>query len=629
MTRRRALTAVLAGTALVAPAGPPAAGAGAPWSRDGHTGRVMLDGAWGLRMDRADRGTRARWADPATRLRWRAVSMPHVWNAGLTRRGFRGAVAWYRHRFVVPAGVSERWRLRFESTHHTARAWVDGRPVGTHRGGFLPWETDVMELAPGPHELRLRTDNRPRAAIVRTGGYAWWNWGGVSREVYLRPVRETDLRTVAVHPKLHRDGTATLDVRAEVENPGDTPADVNVRAEVAGQTVTTAVPITVPPRSTARAGLALRIARPIRWSPRRPHLYPVRLSHGPGGDVRPSYAAHVGIRAVTVERGQLHLNGRRLFLRGISLHEHMSGVGAALRPRHIGRQVAALRELRVNATRAQYPLHPAMVEEFDRRGILLWVDAPIGWLTNRELADPEHRRIMTDYLRTTVSAQMQHPSIWVWGLGNELAIHQRPRQGVRRYLREAAALVRALDPTRLVGTTFEAHRIALPGRPYAPVDVLGANSYFGWYGPDMTPGTADFRASIRRYTRGWSRHYRGKALVITEAGGEGAAPGPLTQRGSFAFQRRLLRSYLRTAVSCPLLDGVLVWTLRDFAVRPGWHGGNRFQPRPPLSQKGVLTLAGRRKPAFGAVRSEFRRVARLRPSPYARAAGGSARSCPP
>jgi beta-glucuronidase len=599
---------------LLALALPSPAVAGVPWSRDGHTGRVALTGTWGLRMDHANTGIRARWGDPATRLHWRRVTVPHVWNTGLTKRGARGGIAWYRHRFHVPPSASGRWRLRFESTHHTAQAWVDGHPVGTHRGGFLPWETRILHLSPGVHELRLRTDNRPRVETVKTGGYAWWNWGGVSREVYLRPVHGTDMRSVAVHPRLNGDGSATLAVQATVENPGDEPADVTLRAEAAEQ-VATADRVTVPPGSTADVALPISIAKPILWSPRRPHLYPVRISHGQGDQLTPSYATHVGVRSVKVVNGQLRLNGRRLFLRGASIHDHMPGVGAALRPQHLRRQVAALRALNANATRAQYPLHPALVEELDRLGIMLWADAPIGWLSNRELADPLHRRIMARYLRATVTEQMQHPSIYVWGIGNELAIRQRPGRALREYVREAAALVRRLDPTRLVGTTFEAHRIALPGRPYAPLDVLGANGYFGWYGERMTPGTARFRSYVRRYTRAWSRRFPDKALIITELGAEGAAPGPLRQRGSFAFQRLLLRSYLRTISSCPLLDGVHVWTLRDFAVRPGWTGGNRFHIRPPLNQKGLLTLDGRRKPAFAAVGSEYARLARLRPSP--------------
>ncbi len=612
MIMRIGHVAIAALVAVVAAAATPVRRAEQPWSRDGHTGRILLGGMWGRRMDPANRGIHDRWAQPSTRLAWRRVTVPDVWNARLTDAN--GSIAWYRRSFAVPHTATGLWRLRFESTQQVAIAWVDGVLVGRHRGGFLPWETRIMALASGEHELRVRIDNRTASEVVRTGGYAWWNWGGLSREVYLRPVGTTDLRTVAVLPRVNRDGSATLDIRAQIENPRAAETNSIVRVQAAGETAT-AAPTRLAPDGSATVLLRLTIPHPELWSPSRPYLYPVRIFQGTPGHVELSYETHVGVRTIAVVHGQLLLNGHRLFLRGVALHDYMPGVGAALGPRDFHREVAELRALGVNATRAQYPLHPALVEEFDRQGILLWADAPIGWVSNRELGDPEHRRIMLDYVRTTIVEQMQHASIWLWGIGNELAIHERPAPALDQYVREAAALARHLDGTRPVGATFEAHVIGFnDGRAYAPLDVLGVNAYFGWYGDELEPGTPSFHREVTGFIHTWSDRTR-KAIVVAEAGAEGAAPGQPTQRGSFEFQDRLLRSYLRAVSSAPLLDGIVVWTLRDFPVRPGWSGGNRYHGHPPFTHKGLITRDGWRKPAFVAVGAEFRRLARQHPTP--------------
>lgn len=607
MTRRARVVRSVLMAACLAAAGAPAADAGV-WYHDGPAGRVRLAGTWGFRLDRHDRGLRRHWGSPAVRLTLRHVTVPYVWNAGVRDSTARGGVAWYVRRFTVPAGAPPLWRVRFGSTHHLAMAWVDGRLVGRHRGGFLPWETAVLRLAPGPHELRVRTDNRLSRAIVKTGGYAWWNWGGISREVELRPVHDVDLLDVAVLPRNVSAAAATLDVTARAVNADAVAHRVRILAAGAGQTTATAA-VTLAPGASMPVALRLPVASPRLWSPGNAYLYPVHLRTESDGVAAPAYDTHVGIRTITVVRGRLLLNGRRLLVRGVSLHEQRRGRGDALRPGNWRRTLARLRGLGVNATRAQYPLAPGFVESLDRAGILLWADAPFGWVRNRQLADRRSRRLMLDYVAQTVRAQEQHASIWAWGVGNELAAHESTGRTVRRYVSAAAALVRGLDPTRLVAVTAQAGRIDAPARPWSAVDVLGANAYLGWYGERRMPASAHLRRDLRALVRRAHHLYPSKALILSEFGAEGAARGPSTRRGTYGYQARLLGSVLREAGRNAALDGELVWALQDFAVRPGWRGGNRYRARPPYSLKGLLTLDGRRKPAYAVVRRELRRLA--------------------
>jgi beta-glucuronidase len=131
---------------------------------------------------------------------------------------------------------------------------------------------------------------------------------------------------------------------------------------------------------------------------------------------------------------------------------------------------------------------------------------------------------------------------------------------------------------------------------YRLLDAIGINEYLGWYSGHSEDLPAALRTVRRRFPR--------QALFITELGAEANRTGPATERGTYAFQRRYLEAHLRLIDASPLVSGVVVWALRDFAVHPGWRGGNP-KPRPPILYKGLLSQAGNPKPAFDLVRDRF------------------------
>jgi len=123
-----------AGADTALPAGPPPAAAGGP------DGRVALSGPWTVTRDESAHGEAKGWQ--AGTFGGHVVDVPFVPDAGdvTGRRGltnFRGSVAWYRTTFTVPA--DDRYAIEFESVHHRAEVWLDGRLLGTHTGAYLPF----------------------------------------------------------------------------------------------------------------------------------------------------------------------------------------------------------------------------------------------------------------------------------------------------------------------------------------------------------------------------------------------------------------------------------------------------------------------------------------------------------
>jgi hypothetical protein len=333
-------------------------------------------------------------------------------------------------------------------------------------------------------------------------------------------------------------------------------------------------------------------ARP--WSPADPALYQARLSV-PGGQVT---RAHFGVRAWTFgPDGSVLLNGRPLSLRGASFHEEAPGVGAALRPADLDRISSSLAALGADFTRQHYPAHPRLLEAFDRLGIVMWEQIPVWRLRGTQLRSRRLRREALSRLRETILRDRNHASLMTWSVGNELL---RGGSAEEAYLREAKRLTRRLDPTRLFGIDKSISPAdQVPGY-YRELDVLGMSAYIGWY--DDQPTSALRPALDEMHAR-----FPGVGLFLTEFGAEANRDGPESQKGTFAFQTRFLENYLATADSTPYLNGAAVWLLRDFAVRPGWAGGNP-KPDPPFNRKGLIDENGRRKPAFDVVRDRFAAV---------------------
>jgi hypothetical protein len=106
------------------------------------------------------------------------------------------------------------------------------------------------------------------------------------------------------------------------------------------------------------------------------------------------------------------------------------------------------------------------------------------------------------------------------------------------------------------------------------------------------------------------RQLPGVALFLTEFGAEANRAGPASRKGTYAFQSHWLDRQLTTVDNTPYLGGAIVWLLRDYAVRPGWAGGNP-RPSPPFSRKGLLSRGGGKKPAWNVVRRHFLSVPAL------------------
>jgi hypothetical protein len=585
---------------------------------EGPGGRVALT-HWTLRGDPSDRGSSRGWQRGT--FSGATVSVPNVIGANSFKgaagiRNYEGSVAWYRTSFQAPhAGV---YALHFESANFKADVWIDGRRAASHRGSYLPFEAR-RAVSAGTHAVVVRIDWRNPAVQAREGFHrTWFNWGGLSGGVDVRPIGESELSNPAIETSLAPnapDATrATVKVSVEVHNDGPSRTIVPEGALVRGEQ---AVPLsfeglTLAHGQTAVARTAVEVPSPALWSPASPNLYQLTLSIGQES----SYSARVGLRKLSWSGGRIYLNGRRLVLHGATIQEDALGHGDGLTASDQNKLVAELKAIGANAARAQHPLSPGLLERLDAAGILVWQGiGPVEGAGNWYSSTPRLLAAAEDQARTAALAARLHPSIFAWNLVDEVANNGRNGAEVQ-YVRASARWLHAHDPTRLVAVdVWGDHPPQLAGPLYSEADAVAETDYTGWY-DSPHDSAAQLRAQMRARLAAMERTFAGKVLMISEFGAESNGMNPPGSPGSYSYQSRLLAAHIAVYEADPKLSGMLIWVLRDYPLNPTFRGGSihgvlpRVKLIEGLNQKGLFTYGAQPKPAVSMLSRLFRALPR-------------------
>jgi hypothetical protein len=587
-----------------------------PAADGGPDGRMAVVGPWVMADDPADTGERD--GRPEGGFPGQLTTVPRVANAGAVTgaaglASWRGGIAWYRTTLTAPRTGS--YALRFESVHHVAGVWLDGRRIATHTGAYLPFEVTLRLRGGIEHRLVVRADYRSPTAQKRAGWHrTWFNYGGINREVTLRPLAPSTIEAPALTTRLSR-GAAIVDVSASVRNRDSNESrDLQVRGSLtrAGRVIRFRFPpVHLGPGEVRRVSTRVVVSSPALWQPGAPALYRLHLATPDAGS---GWTQDVGLREIRRVGRALLLNGERLRLHGASIHEDAEGDGDALTPSDMDQVVADLKAIGANATRAQHALSPALLERLDRAGILVWqeigpVDAPGAWTSSTpELAHAARQRV-----RASVRQLRLHPSIVAWNLANEIAGNGHDASQVA-FVGDMARELHREDPGRLVAVdVWGSHPPKDPGEIYKNVDAVSLTNYIGWYeGADQTH--AQIASRLHDTVLGFTRLFPRKVTLISEFGAEANADNPTDAPGGYAYQSWLLRRHIATYRALPQLSGMLVWNLRDFGVAPTFAGGSIRSVVPTiaitrgLNTKGLYDYAGRPKPAARAVARAFAKL---------------------
>jgi beta-galactosidase len=493
---------------------------------------TVLDLGWRFHLGAApDRAATPEFDDAA----WREVRVPHDWAIGgpfeAQGDGNTGRLpwkneAWYRRSFVLPAGGSgRRVYLDFDGVMAFPKVYINGHLAGEWDYGYSSFRIDAT-----PH-VKWGEDNQVAVHVdTRRWGSRWYPGAGIYRKVTLAVTADVHIGhwgvqvvTASSSQDVTRPDTATI--RTTVDNHRDAPLRVTVRQRLlapdgqpaaAGEAV-----LDLPPRDSGTATLSLRVAEPLLWDVEHPQLYTLITEIAQDRSVLDSQRIRIGFRhfAFTAADG-FHLNGRRVQLYGVNLHHDLGPLGAAFNRRAAQRQLEIMQDMGVNALRtAHNPPAPEVLDLADEMGFVVWDEAfdKYAWTAGRPDLQPPLPEFSRRQLDAMVRRDLNHPSIVVWSIGNEVWADEALEGVNPERVAMMAGFVRDLDRSRPVGMSchipalvdggnFDAldltgwnysrryarYREQYPDRPVLYSESASALSTRGYYDPDLPDRSTDY-----------------------------------------------------------------------------------------------------------------------------------------
>jgi len=404
---------------------------------------------------------------------------------------------WYRRAFKVPTKwASQRVLLHFGAVDWDATVWVNGKQVGTHRGGYDPFTFDITEaLKPTEwQEIVISvwdpTDagTQPRGKQVKEPRGIWYTAvTGIWQTVWLEPVPQTYIESIKIVPDIDSE---SLSVMAACPEPA---ADYNVEVQVEDGWSTKA-------KAKGKAGerIVLNVRKPKLWSPDSPFLYDLKVTLKDGKDKKvDAVSSYFGMRKIEVKKDEAGIN--RLFLNN-EVWFHFGpldqgwwpdGLYAAPSDKALRYDIEVLKKLGCNMLRKHVKVEPARLYYWcDKLGLMVWQDMPNGDRHIGRQGDDIERSVesATQFeleLKRVIEAFHNHPCIVMWVPFNE---------GWGQYdTARIVAFIKGLDATRLVnqasgwtdrgvGDVHDIHRYPGPAAPPTEENRAAVLGEFGGLG---------------------------------------------------------------------------------------------------------------------------------------------------
>jgi len=561
------------------------------------------------------------------------MRVPGDWNSQKERLFFYQGQLWYYKKINARRSSANRQHLYFGGANFTAQVFLNGKTIGEHKGGYVPFSFDVTDtIKDGENVLIVKVDNRLSDDSVPTLRTDWWPYGGLTRDVALIETPRAYIRNAKASLKNREQGTIDLQVETVGMKSGAT-----VKVSIPELRVNKNLRVGTGGKATGQV-----TAQPQLWTPENPKLYDVRFSAG-----KDTVSDRIGFRTIETKGTQILLNGKPIKLRGISTHEEPIGeAGAAYSKAHYERLLQEAKTMNANFVRAaHYPYSRHMAKAADEMGVMLWEEVPVYW--NIAWENPETLSIARDQIARLVQRDWNRASVIIWSVANETPL-SKPRM---TFLRRLIDDVREQDSSRLVTAAllgggvkkFEdvIQRIAARGlakgglspkdeatfkailaragenAPSATdgytlmiddplgqyTDIVSYNEYFGWYysglfsrqigvGEDvLRPLMLELMADMKIQATD------NKPVHISEfgAGAKAGNKGGEAKIWTEEYQAKVYQAQIKMLAASPTVQGMTPWILKDFRAMLRPLAGIQDY----YNRKGLVDPNGVRKEAFG------------------------------
>jgi len=473
--------------------------------------------------------------------------------------------------------------IYFEASNYKTEVYLNGQKLGTHIGGFTPFNFEITPLLKKKDNyLIVKVDNKRIKEGVPTLNTDWWNYGGLTRDVKLIETSENFIQDYFIQLDPNDNKKITGHLTLNGKNIAHRSIKILIPELKIEKTVTT--------DEKGKATFKILSKNINYWSVENPFLYAVTLQTN-----EEEITDNIGFRTIRTKDSQILLNRTPVYLKGISIHEESPINGGRGHSIEDAKQLLQwAKELGCNFVRlAHYPHSEHMVRLADKMGILVWEENPVYWTIDWE--NKETYVNAENQLSEVINRDKNRASVIIWSMANET-----PTSLARNtFLTKLANFTRAKDSTRLISAALEQSDyqdnkfVRTINDPFADaVDILSFNQYIGWY-----DGLPEKCSKIS-----WKIE-QNKPVLISEfgAGAKYGLHGDKSARWTEEFQEEVYLETLKMIDKIDQLQGFSPWILVDFRsprrvlpeIQDGWN------------RKGLISENGEKKIAFYVLQSFY------------------------
>jgi beta-galactosidase len=562
---------------------------------------------------------------------WRILNLPHDWSVELpfdksspTGTGggaLRGGTGWYRKTFTIPVDAkNKKVFIDFDGVYMNSEVWINGHSLGVRPNGYISFRyelTPYLKYGNEKNTIAVKVDNSKQP------NSRWYSGSGIYRNVWLVTVNDvfvdhwgTNITTREINTQ-----AATVNIKNKIHNTNSADKNILVKTTLYDasnkQAATASLSLNAKATAVTETVQQVKITTPHLWSIGHPYLYKAVTQVMVDNKTVDEYTTYFGIRYFNfdADKGFL-LNGKSLKIIGVCDHHDLGCLGTAINTRALERQLEILKGMGINGIRTSHnPPAPELLDLCDKMGFIVMDEAFDMWKKPKNPYDYHlywdewHKKDLEDQ----VLRDRNHPSVFIWSIGNEIPEQWAGRDGNDTsgiiIARELASIIKSLDTTRPITSAMDHPDPQNTIYKSGALDLVGFNYHHQAYKtfPQKFPGkkfiatetvsSLNTRShyempsdSIRRWPERWDKPFNeGNPDTTCSAYDNCSAPWGSTHEET-----------LKELLKYDFASGMFIWTGFDYIGEPTPY------PWPARSSYfGIVDLAGFPKDVYYLYQSLF------------------------
>jgi beta-galactosidase len=531
---------------------------------------------------------------------WEKVTLPHTWNATdmqLTKDFYEGEGQYKKEIVFGNEYKDKRLFLRFEGVGQVAQVYVNDKLVGTHKGGYSAFCLDITYAVQigKSNTILVKANNKARKDVIPVNHFLFGVYGGIYRSVSLITTNKINITTtdyaspgIYISQKNVTKSSADVSIAIKVENVSAQAAHIEINSSIYDQAGKKVADKTTPYQVTTQGRQQFiqdfNIINPTLWDGfNNPYLYKVVTRLIKNKEIIDEVTQPLGLRKFELVAGKgMMLNDKPYTMHGVCRHQDRWTYGSALSNEQHKEDLDIIKEMGATTIRfAHYQQAEYIYAQCDSMGFVAWAEIPfVNTYTGEEGENAKQQ------LEELIKQNYNHPSIYVWGLHNEV-YGKTPADYPAVLTRELNDLAKTLDPYRY--TVSVSGYGEMDKATNLNADIQGMNRYYGWYEGKI--------GDIEKWASGLEKNYPTNLLILSEYGADANVlqqqeQATLKESWDYTLPQYPENFATKTheiqwpiIAKHPIIAASYIWNTFDFAT-PMWNRGSMAA----RNMKGLVTF---------------------------------------